>query len=849
MDTKIDSSGMKNGLSKLGSFAGTSMKVVGAAVGAATVAVGAFAKSSVNAGMTFDSSMSQVAATMGYTTDELNRAGSEASETMQKLSDFAQQMGSTTAFSASEAADALNYMALAGYDAETSMSMLPNVLNLAAAGGIELAAASDMVTDAQTALGLNLDETSQLVDKMAKAASKSNTSVQQLGDAILTIGGNAKNLSGGTTELAQSLGVLADNGIKGSEAGTHLRNIMLSLTPSTDAAAAAWDALGVSAYDADGNLRPLQDTFQDLSNAMNGMTTEERTNTISAMFNKTDLASVNALLATSADRWDELSASIDDSAGAAEAMAAVQLDNLDGDITLFKSALEGAQIALSDGLTPSLREFVQFGSDGLSRLTTAFKEGGFGAAMDELGVLLSELISKVTDMLPGLISAGASILTAIVNGIVQNLPKLAEAALSIADQLGMELIKSAPQFISVAGDIIKTLLTGLQKNVYKITGVAVMIIKQIAIGFAKSAPELVPIAVDILTSLVDALVQDIGIFAECAIELISGLAEGLLNAIPVLLEHIPYIIWSIAEAIIDNAPLLLDKAGELIVKIGEAIVENIPLIIELLPTIITWIIDALVILFPELISSVVGLIGQIISAVFSTLAGLLSQLGEWLGTMISTVVQFVSQLPEKMAYWAGFAIASMLKFFMELPSKITEFLQNVIAKVIKWGTDLALKAPQIGKKFVNDLVNAVKDLPSKFAEIGSNIVSGIWNGINAGWNWLIDNVKNLAQNLLQGAKDALDIHSPSKKFQWLGEMCVAGFDKGIDGLMDSNAIRANIDAGFGNITAGINTGATAGSMNFTQIVNVNKEVATADEMARAIRLESRYGLMRGVAIG
>ena len=176
------------------SFAKGFGKVIGGAAVAGTAAVTAFAKSAVSAGADFDASMAQVAATMGTTVDKIG-----------DLRDFAQQMGSTTAFSATEAADALNYMALAGYDAETSMKMLPNVLNLAAAGGIDLASASDMVTDAQTALGLSLDETSAMVDQMAKASSKSNTSVQQLGEAFLTIGANARNVSGGTEELSTVL--------------------------------------------------------------------------------------------------------------------------------------------------------------------------------------------------------------------------------------------------------------------------------------------------------------------------------------------------------------------------------------------------------------------------------------------------------------------------------------------------------------------------------------------------------------------------------------------------------------------------------------------------------------------
>ncbi|MDY6068101.1 MAG: phage tail tape measure protein, partial [Opitutales bacterium] len=212
-------SSWKDKLSALGSVLGIIGKTVATAVTGATAAVTAFAKTSIDAGMSFDTSMSQVAATMGTTVDSIS-----------ELRDFAMEMGANTAFSAVQAADALNYMALAGYDSEESMSALPTVLNLAAAGALDLAEASDMVTDVQSALGLSMEESAELVDKMAKAASSSNTSVGQLGSAILTVGGTAKNLAGGTTELSTALGILADNGIKGAEGGTALRNIILSLS-------------------------------------------------------------------------------------------------------------------------------------------------------------------------------------------------------------------------------------------------------------------------------------------------------------------------------------------------------------------------------------------------------------------------------------------------------------------------------------------------------------------------------------------------------------------------------------------------------------------------------------------
>lgn len=313
-----------------------------------TLPLTAVGAASIKAGMDFDAAMSQVAATMGTTTDQI-----------QELREFAIEMGSSTSFSAEQAAEALNYMALAGYDAETSMKMLPTVLNLAAAGGMDLARASDMVTDSQSALGLSTDETTEMVDKMAKTASMTNTSVEQLGEAYLTVGGTAKMMKGGTTELSQVLGILADNGVKGSEGGTALRNILLSLSAPTDKAAKMLNDLGVSVFDADGNMRSMQDIIADLNKAMGSLTDEERTKAISTIFNKRDLKSVNALLGTSAERWDEVADGIDNAEGAAAAMADTQLDNLAGDVTILKSALEGAGIAISDALAPALRKLIK----------------------------------------------------------------------------------------------------------------------------------------------------------------------------------------------------------------------------------------------------------------------------------------------------------------------------------------------------------------------------------------------------------------------------------------------------------------------------------------------------------
>ena len=407
---------------------GAAAKIAGAAFAAAEAATVGFAATAVNAGMDFDSAMSQVAATMGTSVESIS-----------DLRDFAQEMGASTAFSATQAAEALNYMALAGYDANTSMEMLPNVLNLAAAGGIELAEASDMVTDAQSALGLSLEETNAMVDQMAAASSKTNTSVAQLGSAFLTIGGTAKNLKGGTQELAQALGLLADNGIKGSEGGTALRNILLNM--SQEKFENVFGALGVSAYDAEGNMRSLKDVFADMNDAMADMTVEEKTKTLSEAFNKVDLKSLNALLATNSERWDEVAEAIGDSEGAAQAMADTQLDNLEGDVTLFKSALEGLQIAISDGLTPTLREFVQFGGEALQNLTGALQEGGIDGFMDEFANVVENGVAKIGEMAPKLMETGGKLLAAIVEGVRNSLPTVAEGLGGMVLDLAGSIVK------------------------------------------------------------------------------------------------------------------------------------------------------------------------------------------------------------------------------------------------------------------------------------------------------------------------------------------------------------------------------------------------------------------------
>lgn len=411
---------------------------------AGAAALGAFAVSSVKTGQEFDKSMSQVAATMGLSMTEMQEQVGETDTAYGhfagNLREYAQFMGENTAFSASQAADALNYMALAGYSVDESMQMLPNVLNLAAAGNMELARASDMVTDTQTAFGLKMEEMPQLIDEMAKAASTGNTSVEQLGDAFLVVGGLAQELNGGIVtlsdgshkstsgiqELEIALTAMANAGVKGSEAGTHMRNMLLKLSSPTSDGAAALKNMGVTIFDTTGKMRSLEAIFWDLNHAMESMTQEEKIQVISDLFNTRDLASAEALLKAVNQDWNEIGESILDAEGAAQKMADTQLDNLAGDITLLKSAFEGFQISLSDKLVPVLRKVIQ----GLTKFIQNFDKyapyieaAAAAFATFSVAINITGIIRKVSVAISAFFSLLAAnpvalIIAAIVGGLI-----------------------------------------------------------------------------------------------------------------------------------------------------------------------------------------------------------------------------------------------------------------------------------------------------------------------------------------------------------------------------------------------------------------------------------------------
>lgn len=524
-DTRLDASGFNKGLSAMSVAAGN---LISGLTQAATGKLTELAKTSVGVGMSFQSSMSQVAATMGVGVDQI-----------QNLTDKAKEMGSTTAFTATQAADALNYLALAGYDANKAAEVLPSVLNLAAAGGMDLAYASDLVTDAMASLNLeaskaNVDE---FGNKLAKAASKANANVSQLGEAILTVGGTAANLKGGTTELTTALGLLANVGIKGAEGGTHLRNIILSLQSPTDDATKLMEQLGLQVYDAQGNMRGLDDILTDLNGSLAGLTQGQKDSVINALFNKTDLAAVNVLLAAQGEQWESLAQQIDAAgeaagdSGAMAQMAETQLDNLQGSVTIMQSALEGLQLGIYDYLEPSLNEAAKWGSECFSTLTKALSEGGPEAMLQAAGQIISDLAASVTAQLPGLVTSGTEIIVQLAEDIVAATPQLLSSGAEIIGALVQGIANNLPSLITSATKLIVQFTHYLSDHAGDLMDAGIQIVEQLIIGITDNLPQLITAAAELIAKFSAALISHLPDLLNCGAALLTTLVDGILRSI------------------------------------------------------------------------------------------------------------------------------------------------------------------------------------------------------------------------------------------------------------------------------------------------------------------------------
>lgn len=346
----------------------------------------------VSTAANFEKGMSKVQSISGATGDD-----------MDALTKKAQEMGAKTKFSASESADAFSYMAMAGWNAGQMMDGIEGVMYLAGATGEDLATTSDIVTDALTAFGMKAKDTNKFVDILAQTANKSNTNVSMLGESFKYVAPSAGSLGYSAADTATALGLMANNGIKASQAGTSLNSWFTRMAKPTKESSKAMEDLGISMTDANGKMKPLRQVMSETRGAFNGLTKSQKAQYAAMLAGKTGMSGLLAIVNSSDKDFNKLSKSIDNSKGAAKKMYNVANNNLLGSLTVLKSTVESIAINFGNKLTPTVKNVTgylqkaanKFNSLSDSQQNTIIKVAGIVAAIGPAMIVIGGLTSKV----------------------------------------------------------------------------------------------------------------------------------------------------------------------------------------------------------------------------------------------------------------------------------------------------------------------------------------------------------------------------------------------------------------------------------------------------------------------
>lgn len=542
-------------------------KIGAAAMTGAGAAIGAVAVASVNVGREFEAAMSSTAATAGATQEEYN-----------KLKEAAMQMGRETSKTATESANALEYMALAGWSVDQSIAGLPSVLRLSEATGLDLARTSDLVTDSMSATGQTVDNLSGYLDVCARAQNKSNQTAEQLMEAYIGVGGTMKGLNVPIQESATALGVLANRGIKGSEAGNALNAIMVNLTTGTGQAGKMMESLGVSAFDSEGKFIGLQATLQQLNGKLSGLTEEQRNAALAAIGGKQHVDALNDLMsglntttAEGVSEWEALENELYNANGALETMAETKLDNLNGDLSIFQSALQDCGIKIYDNLQEPLRGATQFGTQMIYQLSDALKSGGFDGFVAEFGNVFAQVISKVAEYAPQFINVAAQMVMSFLSGIQANSGTISSGASQMILAFIQGLIMIVPQILTVGLQLIAQLLAGIAQGLPQITSVSSSAVSQFVSGILANTGSIISSGIQIIMTLLSALISAAPMIMQGALALIAQLISGLAQAIPMLIPMGIQLIMGLLQGFVSGMGNVGEAVGQLVVSIVEAI--------------------------------------------------------------------------------------------------------------------------------------------------------------------------------------------------------------------------------------------------------------------------------------
>ena len=544
-DTKIDSSGFSAGLSKLKKLAKTGVGTVGSVTSKAADVVGKFTSTvatsvatvsagigtigtaAARVGMDFEAAMSKVSSISGATGNDL-----------QSLTNKAKEMGATTKFSATESAEAFQYMAMAGWDTKSMLDGIDGIMNLSAADGLDLATTSDIVTDALTAFGLSAKDSTHFADVLATASSSANTNVSLLGESFKYVAPLAGSMNYSIEDVSLALGLMANASVKGSMAGTSLKTALSNLASPTKSMASEMSKLGISMTDSNGNALGLRDIIIQLREKFGKLSETEKAATASTLFGKEAMSGMLAIINASDADFNKLTDNISNADGAAKQMADTLNDNLKGDITIAKSALEGFGITIYETLDTDLRGAVQLGTKYIDELSKAFTDGGLQGAVKTAGDIFGEIATKAAENAPKMIDSALQFIDSFANGIRDNSSKLLNAGRSIVQAIIEGIINFAgygSELIDGAVAIIENLILAISANESELLKAGESIIDSIVNGIvnlANNAGTVVRGVVALIKSFIKSIKNNKDKLLTAAKEIVKAITDGLVSLLP-----------------------------------------------------------------------------------------------------------------------------------------------------------------------------------------------------------------------------------------------------------------------------------------------------------------------------
>ena len=481
----------------------------------------------------YESAMSNVQAITGATGDDFK-----------KLTQLGKDLGASTAWSAQECAEAMQYTGMAGWTAKENIDGLKGILDLASASGTDLARTSDIMTDAISAFGYKASDSAKFADVMTKACTSANVSVDTLGESYKYCGAICGTMGYSIDEVTTSLAVMGNMGIKGSQAGTALKNAISNMAAPTKNMKAAMDDLGISIVNQDGSMKSWGDVIKNLQGSFKGLTQDQQAAYAKQLFGKESMAGMLAIINTSTSDYNALADSIKNSGGAANDAAQTQLNNLNGQLTLLKSALEGAAITIGDKLLPYIKNavgWVQKATDWFNGLSDAqvsmiMKFAGIAAAIGPALLIFGKLVStvgkvystfgKVTAAIYkaggviGLITSPAGIVIAVLAGvaaaaflIIKNWDKIKPVVMRVKDAFSSVM----PQIKGV----ISNAINALSPVIKTVVGTITTIVPIISRTFATVAQNLSPV-VKTIANAIKAAIPVVGKLFAAAFIFVGG---------------------------------------------------------------------------------------------------------------------------------------------------------------------------------------------------------------------------------------------------------------------------------------------------------------------------------------